>query len=141
MLTLFIQDELAYDGRFNDADRIYRITTRMTAINGRESNLQRCSPPIGPTMLAEFPEIELQTRVVKDLSTEAQLIKYKEKSFYEKRGYQVDSTFFQMFPYEFLEGNRKTAVKQPWSIVISEELAAKLFDGQPALDQLVLFNQ
>jgi|GEM_PF-137140 putative ABC transport system permease protein len=137
MLTLFIQDELAYDRRFNDADRIYRITTQMIATNGRESHLQRCSPPIGPAMAAEFPEIELQTRVVKDLSTEAQLIKYKEKSFYEKRGYQVDSTFFQMFPYEFIEGNRRTALKQPWSMVISEELAAKLFDGQPALDQLV----
>src|SRR5437868_14378782 len=118
MLNLLLHDELGYDRRFNDSDRIYRITSKMISTNSRESNLQRCSPPIGPAMLAEFPEIELQTRVVKDLSTEAQLIKYKEKSFYEKRGYQVDSTFFQMFPYEFLEGNRNTSLKQPWSIVI-----------------------
>lgn len=137
LLTLFIQDELSYDSRFADADRIYRITTQMINTNGRVSNLQRCSPPISPTMATEFPEIEAQTRIVKDLSTEAQLIKYKEKSFYEKRGYQVDSTFFELFPYELKEGDPRTALSQKWSIVLSEDLAVKLFGDKSALNELV----
>src|SRR5258706_5953641 len=71
LLTLFIQDELSYDHQFEDADRIYRLTTTMISTNGRQSILQRSSPPIGPAMQNEFPEIEMQTRIVKDLSTEA----------------------------------------------------------------------
>ncbi len=137
LLTLFIQDELSYDARFADADRIYRVTTQMVNFNGRISNLQRCSPPIGPAMREEFPEIEAQTRVVKDLSTEAQLIKYKEKSFYEKRGYQVDSTFFELFPYDLKEGDAKTALRHPRSIVVSEDFAIKLFGNKSALNELV----
>ncbi len=137
LLSLFIKDELSYDRHFKDSDRIYRLTTTLKATSGRESLLQRCSPPIGPMILAEYPEFESVTRVVKDLSAAEQMLKYKDQFFFEKRGYQVDSTFFKMFHYEFLEGNPRTALNHPWSLVVSEELARKIFGNKPALDELI----
>ncbi len=137
LLTLFIKDELSYDRHFSHAERIYRLTTMLKTTNGQTSILQRSSPPIGPALLAEYPEIESVTRVVKDLSTAEQLLKYKDQFFYEKRGYKVDSNFFEMFPYEFVEGNSAKALKQPWSIVLSEELAHKIFGNKSALDELI----
>jgi len=137
LLTLFIQDEFSYDRHFNEADRIYRLTTTLKTTNGQISLLQRSSPPIGPALLAEYPEVESVTRVVKDLSTIEQMLRYQDQSFFEKRGYQVDSNFFEMFPYEFMEGNPAKALKQPWSLVLSEELAHKIFGSKPALDELI----
>ncbi len=138
LLTLFIRDELSYDRHFNDADRIYRLTTTLKTTNGQISVLQRSSPPIGPALLAEYPELESVTRVVKDLSSIEQLLKYKDQFFFEKRGYKVDSNFFEIFPYEFIKGNPAKALKQPWSLVLSEELAHKIFGNKPALDELIL---
>lgn len=140
LLSLFITDELSFDRHFPGAERIYRITSTMKASDGTVQTIQRTSPPIGPTMLAEFPELESVTRVIKDIGAEQQLLTYKDKSFYEKRGYQVDSTFFDIFPYELLEGDITTAFDAPASVVLSERVAKKLFGDHSALDELITIS-
>jgi putative ABC transport system permease protein len=135
LLLFFIEEETSYDKHFPGADRLYRITSTMHATNGNVNRLNRTSPIIGPSIATELPEIEAATRVVKDLSVEEEIVKYNDQSFYEKRGYQVDSTFFQMFPYEFIEGNPATALHSPSAIVLSETLAKKIFGNKTALDE------
>jgi len=44
----------------------------------------------------------------------------------------ADSTFFRMFTYNFIEGNAATALNNPKTVVLSEEIAQKLFGSQPA---------
>ena len=39
----------------------------------------------------------------------------------------VDADFFNIFTYEFVEGNPETAIKNPDSVVITEETAARIF--------------
>lgn len=136
LLALFIQDELSYEKHFTDYDRIYRITTTLKSATN-ESQLQRASPVIGPTMLREFPELENVARVVKDLSAPQQILTYNDRAFAQSRAYQVDSTFFEIFTYEFKEGNPYTALKEPGSVVLSEELAYKIFGDKPALNELL----
>lgn len=135
LLLFFIEDEISYDKHFPGADRLYRITSTMHNANGKVNWLNRTSPIIGPAISSELPEIEAETRVVKDLSVEEEIVKYNDRSFYEKRGYHVDSTFFQLFPYEFIEGNPATALQSPSAIVLSEALAKKIFGNKPALDE------
>lgn len=137
LLALFIQDELSFEKHFADYNRIYRITTTLNSDNGTETRLQRASPIIGPTMLREFPELENMTRVVKDLSAPQQIIMHADRSFAQSRAYQVDSTFFELFPYQFIEGNPQIALKQPGSVVLSEQLAFKIFGNKSALNELV----
>ena len=59
------------------------------------------------------------------------------KSFYETKGYMADSTFFKMFTYNFVEGNAATALNNPNTVVISEEIAKKIFGNQPALNKVI----
>ncbi|MBS1508658.1 MAG: ABC transporter permease [Bacteroidetes bacterium] len=140
LLSLFIQDELKYDRHFPDSERIYRVTTTMSNFNGHVSKLQRTSPPIGPALLNEMPEVEAQVRVVKDLSATEQLVRHGEKYFYEKRCYKVDANFFNFFPYEFNEGDATTALQHPQSVILSEALANKIFGREPALNQMIMLN-
>jgi len=136
LLALFIQDELSFEKHFADHNRIYRLTTTLKSATN-ESVLQRASPVIGPTMLREFPELENIARVVKDLSAPQQILTHHDRAFAQSRAYQVDSTFFEIFPYEFKVGNPYTALKEPGSVVLSEELAYKIFGDKPALNELL----
>ena len=80
----------------------------------------------------EFPEIEKTTRLLSTFLDDEVLLRYtssenKIKSFYESKAFLADSTFFQLFSYNFKEGNPLTALSNPNSVVLSEEIAKKLF--------------
>jgi putative ABC transport system permease protein len=61
-------------------------------------------------------------------------------SFYETDGYFADSTFFRMFSYKFKEGNSTAALNEPNSVVLSEEIAHKIFGVEPALNKTIHIN-
>src|SRR5260221_4240984 len=72
---------------------------------------------------------------------EKMLLKYKHhsesKQFFETNGYYVDSTFFQLFTYDFIYGNAATALEEPNSLVISEQLANKFFGKENPVDKVI----
>ena len=140
LLALFIKDELSYEKHFQDAERIYRITSTFINADGTGETFPRCSPPVAMTLAAEFPEVEVATRMVEPPGVEQHLVRYEDKIFYEKQGVLVDSTFFNVFSYEFLEGDRRTAMDGRSVVVLSEVLAEKLFGKQSALDHSLIIN-
>ena len=52
----------------------------------------------------------------------------------------ADPTFFDLFTYHFIEGKAATALKDPNSIVIPEEIAKKFFGNEPALNKVIHVN-
>lgn len=139
LLALYVNDELSYEKHFSGFDRTYRITSFFNSNDGEHYN-PRTSPPIAMRVLAEFPEVENATRVVSPPEVEQHLIQYNDKSFYEKKGYLVDSTFFQVFNFAFQEGNAETALDAPSSVVLTSPLAEKLFGNQSAIDELIVIT-
>ncbi|WP_373553556.1 ABC transporter permease [Haliscomenobacter sp.] len=137
-ILLYVQDERSYDKHHAAADRLYRVTTELSFPDTKDPHkMSTCSPPIVPAMQAEFPEVEISTRMVDPapFGVERYLFKVGDKVFYENTGYVVDSTFFQTFDYHFLAGNPKKALNAPQSMVISEALAIKLFNTTDALNK------
>ncbi|HRI79460.1 MAG TPA: ABC transporter permease, partial [Cyclobacteriaceae bacterium] len=67
--------------------------------------------------------------------------KHGDKIFYETDGFVADSSVFDILTYEFTEGNPKTSLVDANSVVISEQLAQKLFGGEPALDENISISQ
>ena len=139
MLALYIQDEFKYEQHFADHKRIYRVYTLFTR-DGNEQSFPRTSPAVAMDMLRELPEIETATRVVPIPEVDQHLIRYKQDTYYEKNGYLVDSTFLDVFPYELKEGDPNTALDAPASVIITENLANKIFGEQSPLDELVIIN-
>ena len=136
-ILLYVQDERSYDKHHTAAERLYRVTSELDFPDEDPRQMSTCSPPIIPAMQAEFPEIETSTRVVDPapFGVERYLFRVGDKVFYEDKGYVVDSTFFETFDYKFLAGNPKKALNAPLSIVISEDLAIKLFNTTDALNK------
>lgn len=138
ILALYLQDELNYDRHFEDSDRIFRVTTEIREGDAEPEILQRTSPPIAMAMAQEFAELEAATRIVNPPEVERHLIRYRDETFYEKTGFLVDSTFLQVFSYELAEGNPRTALTGRSSIILSHELARKLFGDESGLNESII---
>ena len=80
--------------------------------------------PMGPTLRAEFPEVKNFTRINGSGNTP---LNYGEKKVYIKRIAIVDSTFLHMFDFALLQGDRKTALEKPNTIVLTKEYAENFF--------------
>ncbi len=125
-ILFYVKDQYSYDKHHRDAKNIYRVTTSM-GHSGDVVNMAAASPPIGPAMKSDFPEVVEYTRVIPTLGIKEHLLSYGEKAFYEKDGLMVDSTFFSMFTYHFTSGSAVNALTKVNSIVLTKAIADKLF--------------
>jgi putative ABC transport system permease protein len=126
ILSLFILDELSYDKFNKNADQTYRVYIEQN-INGIEGNNSKTPGLLGPTLMQQLPETASFTR----LGYFGQYrFRYKNKVFNEGNIYAVDSTFFDVFTLSFLEGNPKTALVHPNSIVLTKTVAKKYFGNK-----------
>lgn len=141
LITLYILNEISYDRYQKNGNNIYQLGTTFIQ-QGKEMNLPTTPAPMAHAMQMDFPEIEMNTRMMGLFAEDKTLMQYNDKngeskSFYETKGYLADSTFFRMFTYKFIEGNAATALNNPNSIVLSEEIAQKIFGGQQALNKVI----
>jgi len=123
-LIFYVKDELSYDRYNKKADRIYRITSFIKEPEKETMKWTATQFPLGPALQKEFPEVEAAVRFVgvdKTMYKRGELRSYEDKVFY------ADSTLFNIFTYDFLEGNPRNALVEPKSMVLTESLAKKYF--------------
>jgi len=125
-ILLYVQDEYSYDKHHTDAKDIYRVDVFDTQ-QGSKYNLAITAAPVTPAMKKDFPEVEQFTRVVPFIGIEKHLLHYNDKSISEQNAFIVDSNFFDLFTYRFVNGDPKTALTNPYSVVLLKPTADKLF--------------
>ena len=138
-ILLYVEDQYSFDKHHKDVNDIYRITTSLS-LRGDKHNNATSSPPIAPAMKREFPEVVQFTRVIGDFGQTLHLLKYKEKMLYEHDAVFVDSTFFDVFSYHFVNGDKKTVLLEPFSIVLLKSISDKLFDGADPVGKIIEIN-
>jgi putative ABC transport system permease protein len=144
LIVLYVVHENSYDRHFKNSSQIYQLGTTMIR-EGKENNTAGTPFIMGETMQQEFPEVESNTKLLSIFTEEKTLMRYHPEkgapqTFYEPKGYIADSAFFNLFSYEFTEGSRATALTNPKSIVIAEEIAKKFFGNQPALNKNITIS-
>ena len=135
LMLLFIKSELSYDRHHADADHIYRLYHPGT--DGRKP-FPYTPGMLGPTLEAEFPEIERAARVAPYYRKE--LISVGDRRFYENRFLFADGALLRIFTLPFVKGDPKTALEAPHSVVLTEEKAAKFFGEQDPIGQTLTLN-
>jgi putative ABC transport system permease protein len=141
LITLYIVHETSYDKFFKNANHIFRLGT-VFIDQGVEDKGGNTSAPLGRMLQQEYPEVQSSARLLnlfRDDKTlfQVQLNGGKMKSFYETKGFIADSNFFQILPYQFKEGDARTALLEPNSVVINEDIAKKLFGNESAINKIV----
>src|SRR5476651_1611459 len=138
-ILLYVQDQYSYDKHHKDGNNIYRVTTTLK-IGGDKHITAASSPPIAPALKHDFAEVLQYTRVAPTLGVEKHLLNYKEKAFYEENVVYVDSTFFNVFTYHFVNGGLVNVLNEPYSIVLLKPVADKLFGADDPIGKLISIN-
>ncbi|MEQ9404907.1 MAG: FtsX-like permease family protein [Cyclobacteriaceae bacterium] len=139
LIYLFISDERSFDKEIPDYERIHRISWIS------ENPQTRTPHPMAQAMVQDFPEIESAVSISPwygpGLSRELVRVKNVKKNilFEEPNFFFVDSTFFDVFNLEVIEGDAD-ALRKPWTLVITEEMAQKYFGDSSAINQEIQMN-
>ena len=138
LITAYILNELSYDRHHKNADNIYRVTRSFNNQDGVVSlTLSTVAPPFGYYLPTDFPEIKKMTRLLDNGPTP---MKYKESMFNEKSVYFADENLFDVFTVKVLKGNPKTALYNPFSVMLTEETAKKYFGNEDPMDKSIRLN-
>ena len=135
LIFLYIRFEVSYDNMHSKADRIYRIVSDLKMPT--ETLHPNCpAMAVVPHMAGELQEVETAVRVGMNGSW---LVYQGDKSFMEDDVAMADSDFFKVFDFPLVKGNPRTALKDPFSIVLTETTAKKYFgDANPIGQSLTL---
>ena len=145
LITVYLLYEYSYDSHQKDVKDMYQLATEFT-MAGKQVRFASTSYPVAGAVAREFPEVRESTRLLQlSMFEDKSMLQYRSPgaspvSLYEDKGFLVDSNFFHFFEYPFVEGNPATALMRPATMVISDELAHKLFGNSPALNKVVLVS-
>jgi putative ABC transport system permease protein len=132
MLYTYVRHELSYDSFHRKADRTFRILTRDASAPNDIRTLGRTAPPMGPQLVSSFPAVKEMTRLFR-LSGQV-IVEIAGTKYNERRWFTTpDSNFFDVFDFEFIAGDRQTALREPFSLILTESIAKKYFSDGNAL--------
>jgi putative ABC transport system permease protein len=140
LILIYIVKELSYD-KFNaNAKDIYRVTRSFNTPDGVQSLfLGSIAPPFGPLLKNEFPDIKKVTQIRGNGNV---AMRYKDKLLTEKGSYFADENFFNIFSVKTIKGDPATALSDPFTVMMTEEMARKYFGNEdPMNKEIRLDNQ
>ncbi len=139
-ILIYVKNQFGYDAHHPNAENIYRLRSHIefTADNN-VFNSATVSPVVAPMMKKDFPEVQEYTRVLGFFTSKNTILSVegRTETFTEEKGYLVDSTFFKVFDYRFVEGSPEHSLDAPYTAVLSTEIARKLFGNQKAINQRI----
>ncbi len=133
LILMFVRDELNFDGYNEKADRIYRIVGDFK-FGDREGSAATVPAPFAKTLVNGYPEVESAVRFKDNGSF---IVKYGDNSFREKKLIFSDAEFFKVFSIPLLSGDPKTALKEPYTLVLSKKAAEKYFGKENPLGKIL----
>lgn len=138
IILAYIINEVSYDKFNENADRTYRVTRIFYSGPNVESlHLSSIAPPFGPLLQTAFPDIQKITRI---LPTGVTVLHYKDKLFNEKNAVFADQNFFDVFTMDVLKGDKRTALKDPYNIMLTEDVAKKYFGNEDPINKGILLD-
>jgi len=135
IIYLFIKDEFSYDDFHKDGERIYRVASAYMRA-GKWEPYSSNSWRTGELLIERFAEIEHLVRI----RNREEIVVYQDKRIKETRLATVDDTFFKVFSFPLIQGNRENALKGTNKVVISESIAAKYFGKEHPLGKIFEIN-
>ncbi|MBU8893501.1 MAG: ABC transporter permease [Bacteroidales bacterium] len=132
LITFYVIDELSYDRYHEKAERIYRIGYDFERPNGDKVAQIPTEYMLKESFESYFNQIETFVRIG---YPSTYYVKYEDKKFYESKISLVDKDFFDVFTYEWIAGNPKGALDEPFTIVITETVAKKFFGDENPINK------
>jgi putative ABC transport system permease protein len=133
LILLWIHNEMSHDRFYEKTDRIYLANNR-DKVNGEMFAWNNTPKPLGLAIKKDYPEVEDVVRLNEYAANF--LLTVGDKHF-SLHGEFADSDFLKMFSLPLLQGNAATALNSPNGIVLTQQLAIKLFGNEDAMGKTV----
>ncbi len=131
LILLYVSDELSYDRFHEKGDRIYRILSYST-IGGTTRHFAISPSALAPAAAESIPEIKLYSRLYEFGNMRLQ----HDDDIHEfPTWHTADQDFFSIFSHDFIMGDPKTALRQPYSLVLPESTAIRIFGRTDVLGE------
>ncbi len=135
---LYVYDELTFDNQHRNASRIYRVITHESNLNNGSTTIAAAGYMLAEESKGAIPEVEMTTRMQR--WGRANLVDPENPVNVQETITVADEYFLQLFDFPLIEGDRTTALKEPNSIVITEELALRIFNRIDVVNKNLQFN-
>jgi putative ABC transport system permease protein len=132
IIFLYVQFETSYDKHFDNADRICRLT-EILHLPKEDRRQAVTSAVMAPKFKQNFPEIIDFTRVLHS----HRVISNEKKRIENVHLIYADSGFFHVFGQPAVYGDLKTALNKPFSLVVTERTAKKIFGNTNVVGKVV----
>lgn len=136
MIACWIQSEITFDRFYNKTDRLYQVYSR-ASFEGKKHAWGNTAAILGPVLKEEHAEVEEIVRV--SSLTDFNVLRAGDKKFVPK-GLAADASFFRLFDFKFLAGDRRNPIRSVNDIVITASLAQKFFGKENAVGKVIAFD-
>ena len=141
LILLYIQDERSFDGHHEKADRIFRVVEARATPEGGERHLAYTMGPLAPTLMRDFPEVTRAVHMLGRNGVGRRTMQYGPNRFYENDYLFTDPAIFEVFDFEWLSGDARTALNEPHTVVLTETGARKYFGEEDPLGKILGLEQ
>lgn len=138
LIGLYIHNELTFDRFYPGADRIFRVVG-----DGEMSRGLAWPAPMSKAIQKDFPEVEFagRMRLLNSYLGHAELRPANEtQNTYEQGIIYIDQSFFSAFELPMVYGDRASALKEPYTMVISKAIADKYYRGRDPVGQVMYID-
>jgi putative ABC transport system permease protein len=126
LILLFAMYEFSYESHHQNADRIYRVNVEQH-LTDQVFRAQTSPVPLAEALYSELPEVVEFTRFQ---SLRTFLVRHEDNRYYENEVVFADHGALEMFTFPLIMGDEPTALKEPNTVVLTEDIATKYFGNQ-----------
>ncbi|OEK03359.1 hypothetical protein BFP97_18330 [Roseivirga sp. 4D4] len=138
LMSFFVMDELSYDKFHKKGDQIVRLTYRLETPNATRQGA-KLPFPMKQALVESYPEVIDVARFYY-WGGDTPLLEYGEQKHTEPGMYFAETSVFEVFDFEWVRGNPKTALEDPRSIVLTEKMAVKYFGSEDAIGKTMRYK-
>ncbi len=137
LIALYVFDELTFDQQHVNGDRIYRVIEHKS-VRGDATVVATSGYKVSEEARHSIPEIESTTRIQR--SGRANLVDPENPIPVQEDVILADERFLEIFDFPLIIGDRRTALKEPYSIVLTEDVAMRIFGRIDVIGKNVQFT-
>jgi putative ABC transport system permease protein len=137
LIFTYTREEMQFDAFHEKLDRMYRIKY----YGPNDLLLASTPPPIAPRMKEFFPGVEEVARVYgRSISISLPKGDHDTDSFEESGVFFADSAITNIWSLDFIAGDPKRALREPFTIVLTDESAKKYFGDRNPIGEILIFG-
>ncbi|MDW7691402.1 ABC transporter permease [Flammeovirgaceae bacterium SG7u.111] len=133
LLFFYVLDEVSFDRFHGNHEKIYRVVSHISEPD-KSFSWGSTQAPTGPQLMEDYPLVE---NYVRFFGMGRVLFQNGDTRLYQEDVIAVDSTIFEVFDFKLIEGDPATALGEPNSIVLTEEVAAKYFGSESPVGKIL----